>query len=85
MSHGPDPRLKPVLLFFLLLALFPAIGSVARLVQGEAPAPLDWLGIGAFPLLLWLWWRYFSRFGGGATCQGGCLPARPDEPETPRK
>jgi len=74
-----NPRLKPVLLFFLLLALFPAIGSMARLVQGEPLMTLDWLGIATFPMLLWLWWRHFSRFGGGAACQGGCLPARRDD------
>lgn len=73
------PARKPVLLFFLLLALFPALGSVVRLVQGEALAALDWLGILVFPLLLWLWWRHFSRFGGGAVCHGGCLPARRDQ------
>jgi len=79
VSHTLKPRLRPILLFFLLLALFPAMGSVARLVRGEALAPLDWLGIAAFPVLIWSWWRHFSRFGGGAACHGGCLPAVRDE------
>lgn len=68
------PGAKSLLLFFLLLALFPALVSVVRGVQGEALSPLDWLGIAAFPLLVWLWWRHFSRLGGNAACQGGCLP-----------
>ncbi|MEW5769174.1 MAG: hypothetical protein AB1831_02305 [Pseudomonadota bacterium] len=69
---------RPVLLFFLLLALFPAIASVARLFQGETPGPLGWLGVAAFPFLAWLWWRHFSRFGAAAACHGGCLPAVKD-------
>ena len=69
------PRFKPILLFFLLLALFPALGSVVRAWQGEALNVLDGLGLIAFPVLLVLWWRYFSRFGGAARCAGGCLPA----------
>jgi hypothetical protein len=79
VSPGLNPRFKPVLLFLLLLALFPAIGSVVRLVRGAPLAPLDWLGVAIFPGLVWAWWRYFSRFGGGAACQGGCLPARRDD------
>lgn len=65
----PGPRWKPVLLFALLLALFPAIGSLVAWVEGESMTSLDWLGILAFPLLAWLWLRHFSILG----CKGSCL------------
>lgn len=65
-----DRRWKPVLLFLLLLALFPAIGSVAAWLRGDAMTLLDWLGVLAFPLLAWLWVRHFSILG----CRESCLP-----------
>lgn len=57
-----SPRLRPLLLFLLLLALFPAIG-VAVQVAGEGWAGLSfwqWLLLAALPLLAWLWLRHFS-------------------------
>lgn len=65
-----DRRWKPVLLFLLLLVLFPAIGSVAAWFRGDAMSLLDWLGVLAFPLLAWLWFRHFSALG----CRESCLP-----------
>jgi len=65
-----DRRWKPVLLFLLLLALFPAVGSVDTWLRGEAMAFWDWLGVLVFPLLAWLWFRYFSILG----CRQSCLP-----------
>lgn len=65
-----DRRWKPVLLFLLLLALFPAIGSVATWLRGDAMTLPDWLGVLAFPLLAWLWFRHFSILG----CREDCLP-----------
>ena len=65
-----DRRWKPVLLFFLLLALLPALGSLAAWLWGEAMSFLDWLAVLAFPLLAWLWLRHFSILG----CREGCMP-----------
>jgi hypothetical protein len=69
-------RWKPVLLFFLLLLLFPSIGSVVRWIEGEPTGLLDWLGVLAFPFLAWFWLRYFSVLG----CREGC-----DHPDRGRK
>ncbi len=65
-----DRRWKPLLLFLLLLVLFPAIGRVAAWLRGEVMAFWDWLGVLAFPLLAWLWLRHFSILG----CRESCLP-----------
>jgi hypothetical protein len=65
-----DRRWKPVLLFLLLLLLFPAIGSLATWLRGEPMTPWNWLGVLAFPLLAWLWLRHFSVL----SCREGCLP-----------
>jgi uncharacterized membrane protein YhaH (DUF805 family) len=65
-----NARHKPYLLFLLLLALFPALAVAVRAVQ-EGTASLaawEWLLLAAFPLLLWLFLRYFSRLG----CSGNC-------------
>jgi hypothetical protein len=61
-------RWKPVLLFLLLLFLFPATGSLVRWIEGEPTGLLDWLGVFAFPFLAWLWLSHFSVFG----CREGC-------------
>ena len=69
-----NSRWRPLILFGLLVALFPAIGSVVRGVQGEALDAWDWLGIAAFPALAWIWFRHFSVLG----CKEGCrLPEPP--------
>lgn len=54
---------RPLLLFVLLLLLFPAATSVARWWQGATLSGLEWAGVAAFPLLAWLWLRHFSVFG----------------------
>ena len=69
-----SPRARPLLLFLLLLLLFPAAASVARWFQGASLGWLEWAGVLAFPLLLWLWWRHFSIIG----CRQCVAP--PDEP-----
>jgi hypothetical protein len=71
-----DRRWKPVLLFFLLLLLFPAAGSLVRWSEGESMGLLDWFGVLAFPLLAWLWFRHFSVLG----CREGC-----ESPDRKRK
>lgn len=76
MKRPLDPRWKPVFLFVLLLGLFPAIQSVVRWYQGEPLEIWDWLGVMAFPLLAWLWLRYFSVLG----CKEGCALS-----DSPRK
>lgn len=63
-----SPRLKPVVLFALLLLLFPALGSVVRWWHGETLDTLDWLGVCLFPVLAWVWLRYFSLLA----CRRGC-------------
>lgn len=63
-------RWRPVLLFLLMLALFPAVGSLATWLRGEAMQLWDWLGLIALPPLAWLWLRYFSVFA----CRRSCLP-----------
>lgn len=63
-----DPRCKPILLFLLLLCLFPATHSLVTWYRGEPMGFGDWLGVAAFPLLAWLWLRYFSVLG----CREGC-------------
>lgn len=72
MTH----RSKPILLFFLTLALFPAIAIVVRVV-GAGTAGLavwEWLLLLASPLLVWLWFRHFSVLG----CRDACrLPEDP--------
>ena len=65
-----DRRWKPVLLFLLLLLLFPAIGSLGAWLRGEPMSMLDWLGVLGFPLLAWFWMRHFSILG----CREICLP-----------
>lgn len=66
-----SPRTKPILLFLLLLLLFPAIGSVVRWWQGQDLSPLEWAGVLAFPLLAGLWVRHFSILGCKGACQSG--------------
>jgi hypothetical protein len=63
-----NPRLKPILLFLLLLLLFPATTSLARWFQGATLSILEWFGVLAFPVLAWLWLRYFSVLG----CKDAC-------------
>jgi hypothetical protein len=70
MSMG---RWRPVLLFVLLLLLFPATSSLVRWLAGDSLGLLEWLGVAAFPVLAWLWFRHFSVLG----CQTGCAP--PDD------
>jgi hypothetical protein len=70
MSMG---RWRPVLLFLLLLVLFPATSSLVRWLAGDSLDPLEWLGVAAFPVLAWLWLRHFSVLG----CRAGCAP--PDD------
>lgn len=73
-----NSRWRPLILFCLLVALFPAIGSVVRWTQGEILSASDWLGIAAFPALAWIWFRHFSILG----CRDACrLPTERDTPK----
>lgn len=66
------PAHKPLLLFLLLLCLFPAISAAVRLA-GEgvtAVAVWEWPLLVALPALLWIWFRHFSVLG----CRDDCHP-----------
>lgn len=63
-----SPKTRPLLLFLLLLLLFPAVTSLVRWWQGESLGTLEWAGVIAFPVLAWLWLRYFSLLG----CKDAC-------------
>lgn len=77
-------RARPLLLFLLLLLLFPAAASVARGWQGAALGRLEWAGVLAFPLLAWLWLRHFSVLG-CRRCRPPTQPTRAGtEPDTHR-
>ena len=67
-----NPRLRPWLLFVLLLALFPALGVAVRWLDGSQAelAWWEWALLGSLPVLLGLYLRYFSIL----TCRGGCRP-----------
>jgi hypothetical protein len=45
-----------------------------RWIEGETLGFWEWLGVIAFPLLAWFWFRHFSVLG----CKEGC--AMPDKP-----
>lgn len=65
-----NPRWRPLRLFLLLLALFPAMAVTARAVaQGVVGFALwEWALLLLFPVLLWIFLRHFSRLG----CAGAC-------------
>jgi hypothetical protein len=69
-----SPRLRPILLFLLLLALFPAIATfVQALRTGFAGlAWWQWVLLALLPVLAWLWLRHFSILG----CRDACRPPR---------
>jgi hypothetical protein len=67
-----SPQRKPLLLFLLLLGLFPALGVVVQ-VADEGTQGLAWWQWGllaAFPILVWIYLRHFSRLA----CRDDCLP-----------
>lgn len=67
-----SPRARPLLLFVLLLLLFPALGAGIRWVN-DAQAELawwEWALLGSLPVLLGLYLRYFSILA----CRGHCRP-----------
>ncbi|MBI5330353.1 MAG: hypothetical protein HZB71_07045 [Betaproteobacteria bacterium] len=68
--------MKPLVLFCLMLALFPAITSVVHWFQGEPLSGWEGLGVAVFPGLAWVWLRYFSVLG----CRGECQPPDPPPP-----
>lgn len=67
-----SPRLRPLLLFLLLLALFPAITVVVKALESGLAGLAMWEGflLAAFPILAWIYLRHFSRLG----CREGCSP-----------
>lgn len=75
------PWRRPILLFFLLLALFPAISAVAKLAE-QGWAELVWwerLLALAFPILSWFWLRHFSILG----CQACGIASDSESCKTP--
>ena len=52
-------------LMLLLLLLFYSAGVAVAWWRGEVRLDEDgnWLGVVLLPLLVWVWWRYFSVFG----------------------
>lgn len=63
---------RPVLLVILLGLLVACIKVLVGWWNGELRLTEEgnWVWVALFPLLLWLWWRYFSVFG----CQqAACL------------
>lgn len=67
-----SPRLRPWLLFVLLLALFPALGVAIRWLKGELSGLSGWetVLLLALPVLLWAYLRYFSILA----CRDACRP-----------
>ncbi len=65
---------RPLLLFGLLLLLFPAVSALfTGLRDGFATlAVWQWALVLLLPGLVWLWYRHFSRLG----CRDGCAPLR---------
>lgn len=63
---------RPLLLFLLLMLLFPAVSTLITAMQAgfKALAWWQWGLITLLPGLAWLWLRYFSVFG----CRDACRP-----------
>lgn len=73
-QHLRQAFLRPVLLVLLLGLLVPCLKVTVAWWRGELALKEDgnWLWLVLFPILLIVWWRYFSVFG----CrQPGCLQA----------
>ena len=73
--------LRPLVLFLLLLLLFPAVSVLVGAVRDgfEDLAGWQWLLLLLLPVLAWGWWRYFSVFGCRAACrQPGTRRVDPD-------
>jgi hypothetical protein len=60
-----DSVLRPILLVVLLGLLVACIKVMVGWWNGEVALADDvnWLWLVLFPILLWIWFRYFSVFG----------------------
>lgn len=67
--------LRPLLLFLLLLLLFPAVSTSFTALQTgfDSLAWWQWALVALLPALAWLWLRHFSALG----CRDTCRPPRP--------
>jgi hypothetical protein len=74
-----SPARRPIYLFLLLLALFPAIGVVVKVVEHgwQNLAGWEWGLLVAFPVLVWIWLRHFSVLG-CSSCDAGLVNRRSD-------
>lgn len=94
MSHGDFTRagqpgndmrqlVRLLAAFAFMVALIEAIRVAVAWWRGELaePAVIDWLLLGALPLLGWIWWRYFSVFA----CREQCEPNPASRSETQRR
>ena len=73
--------LRPLVLFLLLLLLFPAVSVLVGAVRNGFGylAGWQWLLLLLLPALAWGWWRHFSVFGCRAACrQPGTRRVDPD-------
>lgn len=63
--------MKPLLLFLLLLTLFPALSLLVHwLRDGQAPQTWwQWTLVLALPALLWLYFRHFSILACRKACR----------------
>ena len=68
------PCVKALLLFLLLMFLFPVIGILVDALESgfHELAWWEWALIAALPVLVWLWLRHFSMLFCEDTCR---LPA----------
>jgi len=68
------PSRRPVYLFLLLLALFPAIAVVVKVMESGWAELVwwEWALLAAFPLLAWAWARHFSVLGCDACAKDAC-------------
>lgn len=60
-----DGLLRPVLLVLLLGFMVACVKVTVGWWNGEVELGEDgnWLWLALFPILLWIWFRYFSVFG----------------------
>lgn len=67
-----SPRARPVLLFLLLLLLFPAITVFVQALRTGFAALTwwRWALLALLPVLAWWWLRHFSILG----CRDACRP-----------